>query len=186
MIALRDCLPLIELPNGQAVCFEQDWLVRSLARAASKAGYSRWWLAEHVAESVTEYLRTQREINILPVDELSTAVKAALEVIGYREVAGHFEAGRPRVRVSLVELARDAGAGYELAFFELLTQRIRQLLAENVSDFEFVGLNSCVRRLSGMKSWSRSCETLRSEIIDFTRMQTALAAGQSEINFALA
>jgi hypothetical protein len=66
MIALRDNLPLVQLENGQAVAFERTWLLRALAQAARKAGYHQWWLAEHVAESVTTYLRDQREMNVLP------------------------------------------------------------------------------------------------------------------------
>ena len=62
MIALRDEIPLIQLTDGQAVAFERQWLMRSLARAARKAGYPQWWLAEHVVESVAEYLRTQRDM----------------------------------------------------------------------------------------------------------------------------
>src|SRR4051812_35260082 len=120
MIALKDDLPLIQLDNGHSVNFDRAWLVRSLSRAAAKAGYQQWWLADHVAQSVTEYLRAQREENVLPVERLNAAVRSVLEVIGYPEVGQHFVSGRPKVRVSLVELARDAGSGYELAFFELL------------------------------------------------------------------
>lgn len=185
MIAFRDNLPLIELPNGQAVAFEQDWLVRSLARAALKAGYANWWLAEHVAESVAEYLRGQRDLNVLPVGQLSKAVCSALEVIGYREVARCFEAGRPRVRVSLVEIARDAGAGYELAFFDKLGRVIRVLLEERVFDFELLGLEECVKILQSRKVWNRECDALQIEIISFARSQTRLAAEENEVSFAL-
>ncbi len=186
MIALRDNLPLIELANGHAVAFEQDWLVRSLARAAHKAGYVNWWLAEHVAESVTEFLRGKDDLNILPVAVLSKAVCSALEVIGYREVARHFAPGRPRVRVSLVEMARTAGAGYELAFFDQLGRMIRDLVEAQECDFELLGLELCVKLLRGKKAWNRECDALRDEIISFTRQQTEVAAGQNEVNFALA
>jgi hypothetical protein len=186
MIALRDNLPLIQLADGHAVAFEREWLVRSLARAAHKAGYANWWLAEHVAESVTEYLRGQREVNVLSVGSLAKAVRAALEVIGYREVARCFEPGRPRVRVSLVEIAREAGAGYELAFFDKLGRVIRELVSEQACDFELHGLERCVKTLRSRKFWNRECAELRDEIISFIRSQSLLAAGEKEVTVALA
>ena len=73
MICLKDNLPVIQLASGQAIAFERDWLVRSLTQAAARAGFAKWWLAEHVAASVTEYLREQPELNVLPVERLTAA-----------------------------------------------------------------------------------------------------------------
>lgn len=186
MIALRDALPLIQLKDGHAVAFERDWLIRSLARAAQRAGYPHWWLAEHVAESVTEYLRHQREATVMPVDQMADAVRSALRVIGYSEVADSFTPGRPTVRISLPELAKEAGFGYELAFFETLGRRILETVRDGGCDFQLFGLEACVKLLRGKKVWSRDCDALRDEIIFFTREQTALAAGSNEVIFALA
>jgi hypothetical protein len=186
MIALRDDLPLIQLRDGLAVAFERDWLIRALARAALHAGYPHWWLAEHVAESVTEYLRQQRETTILPVEQMAEAVRSALRVIGYGEVADRFHPGRPKMRISLLELARDAGTGYELAFFDMLGRRIQETVGGDGCEFELQGLDPCVRKLRGRKVWSRDCDSLRDEIILFTREQTVLAAGLNEVVFTLA
>ncbi len=185
MIALRDNLPLIQLPDGQAVAFEREWLVESLSRAARKAGYTQWWLAEHVAESVAHYLQGQREWNVIPVERLGQAVQSAVEVIGYGDVARYFEPGRPRTRVSLVELVREAGDCYELSFFEQLGRRIWEIAHDQHGDFELLGLEACVKLLRGRKVWSRDCDILRAEIVFFTRQQTALAASEFDVSFAL-
>lgn len=185
MIAFHDHLPVIELASGQAVAFERDWLVRSLARAASRAGYAKWWLAEHVAESVTAYLREQEDLNVMPVDRLTAAVQSVLQVIGYSEVAQHFIPAPHRERVSLLDLARLAGAGYELAFFELLGRRIQELVASESCDFELHGLNRCVRVLCATKTWSRCCDALRGEIVTFTREHATAAAARGEVTFSL-
>ena len=73
MISLKDNLPVIQLPSGQVIAFEQEWLVRSLSQAAARAGYAKWWLAGHVAQSVTSYLHDQQEVNVLPVEQLARA-----------------------------------------------------------------------------------------------------------------
>lgn len=186
MISLKDNLPVIQLASGQVIAFERDWLVRSLAQAAARAGYTKWWLAAHVAESVTSYLHDQNEVNVLPVEQLSRAVQSVLQVIGYAEVAQHFVPAAPRVLVSLVELAREAGTGYELAFFDMLGRRIQELCREKNSCFELLGLEPCVKLLRARKSWSRDCETLRSEIVLFAREQTGTAAVDHEVTFSLA
>lgn len=185
MIAFKDGLPVIQLASGQAVAFDRDWLVRSLACAAQRAGYGKWWLAEHVAASVTSYLRDQRDITVLPVEQLTRAVQSVLQVIGYAEVGQHFTPVPPKVRISLPELARDAGSGYELAFFEKLGRCIQELLREKSGHFELLGLEQCVKILRARKVWSRDCDTLREEIVSFAREQTGTAAAQFDVAFSL-
>ena len=186
MIAFRDNLPLVELETGRSVAFERDWLLRSLLRAARKAGFAQWWLAEHVAESVTEYLRTQSEWNVLSIAHLTKVVQSVLQVIGYAEVGRHFETGRPVAQISLVDLARAAGSGYELAFFKMLARRIEGLVHDEHCDFELFGLEPCVKLLRARKAWSRDCDALRAEIVCFAREQTGIAAAEHEVNFSLA
>jgi len=57
MIALRDSLPLLRHGDGEFCAIRREWLSLCLYRAAEKAGYSRWWLAEHVAASAVCYLK---------------------------------------------------------------------------------------------------------------------------------
>jgi hypothetical protein len=185
VIAFHDNLPVIEWHDGQAVAFERDWLVRSLAQAARRAGYAKWWLAEHVAESVTSYLREQQELNVMPIGRLTAAVQAVLQVIGYAEVARHFSPAPRRVRISLVALAREAATGYELAFFDILGRRILELLEEKNCDFELIGVEPCVKLLCSCRTWSRACDALRAEIVSFARRQTCAASRDGQIVFAL-
>ena len=185
MIAFLDNLPMVQLTDGSSALFERKWLLRSLTAAARKAGYPQWWLAEHVAESVTEYLRTQRDAVVVSVDELTRSVRQVLQVIGYAEVGRHFEAGRPVVKISLIELAHAAGTGYELAFFDLLGRRLDEVAREEGTSFEIFGLELCVKLLRAKKSWGRDCDTLRDEIVSFAREHTGTAS-QSEIQFSLA
>lgn len=169
MIAPRDDLPLVQFNDGEVTVFEHGWLVRSLKDAASKAGYPQWWLAEHVAESVTSYLRHRVEENVVALSRLSRAVQAVLQVIGYAEVAKHFDPGPPPIRISLLDLAREAGTGYELAFFELLGRTAQRMAAMRASHFEFFDTERCVKHLRAKKIWNRDCQALRAEIVEFLR-----------------
>ena len=186
MIALKDNLPLLKFGSGQLVPFERGWLVRSLARAAQKAGFPNWWLAQHVAESVHAYLLLQFDGTVIESQELAKGVQSVLQVIGYSEVASRFEPLPPPVNLSLPEFARKAGNCYELAFFEMLGRKIQDALAANATHLELHGLQRCVKQLRSRKIWSRDCEALRSEIVSFVREQIVAAAAPShEINLSL-
>ena len=176
MIAPRDEMPLVQFEGGEISAFDAAWLTRRLVSAAAKAGYPQWWLAEHVAASVSNYLRHRYAGNVLTAPRLADAVASALQVIGYAEVASHFEPGPPPARVSLLELAKKAGNGYELAFFELLKRVMHQLLANRAAYFEFFDLELCVKELRARKVWARDCQDLREEIIAFLREQVGGAA----------
>ena len=99
MIAPRDEMPLVQFDGGEITAFDASWLIRRLVHAAEKAGYPQWWLAEHVAASVSNYLRYRFVGNVLTVPRLADAVQSALQVIGYAEVASHFEPGPPPARI---------------------------------------------------------------------------------------
>jgi hypothetical protein len=176
MIAPRDEMPLVQFAGGEVTAFDSGWLTRRLVQAAEKAGYPQWWLAEHVAASISNYLRYRFTGNLLTAPRLADTVSSVLQVIGYAEVASHFEAGPPPVRISLLEAAKKAGSGYELAFFELLAREMQQLLAIRAAYFELFDLELCVKELRGRKVWARDCQALREEIIVFLRDQLAGSA----------
>ena len=173
MIALRDDMPLVQFEGGEVSAFDPVWLTRRLVHAAEKAGYPQWWLAEHVAASVSNYLRYRYVGNVLTAPRLADAVHSVLQVIGYAEVASHFQPGPPPARISLLELAKTAGSGYELAFFDLLGRRMQKLIATQAAYFELCDLEHCVKELRARKVWARDCHALRDEIVSFLRDQLA-------------
>ena len=126
MISLPNNLPLVRFSDGQVIQFERGWLAGTLARAAERAGYKKWWLAPHVTESVTNYLEQDFPESIVAIGRLEKAVQSVLQVIGYADVAGHFCAVPPPTRISLVDLARAAGCGY---FFRIAFSGFRPLRA---------------------------------------------------------
>ena len=172
MIAFRNQIPPIVLANGRVIAFDRVWLVRALNVAAQRAGYAKWWLAPHVAESLNAWMEGLHDVPIMPVAQFTRAVRAALQVIGYGEVGERFEASSPFARISLVEVAQDAGNGYELAFFRVLLARLREVMDLGGTYCELVGLEPCVKLLSRRKSWCRECDALQAEIVIFAREQT--------------
>lgn len=175
MIAFHNNLPVISLTNGRIVVFEREWLCRALGVAANRAGYPKWWLADHVAKSVQMWLEQVGESTpTVPVALLTRAVRGALQVIGYAEVGERFEAVAPFSRISLLELAEEAGDGFELAFFTELGGRLREIIELGGSYCELHGIEPCVKKLRRKRAWGRDCAALRAEIVNFARQQTSL------------
>ncbi|MEO6054881.1 MAG: hypothetical protein ABIP97_12800 [Chthoniobacterales bacterium] len=171
MIALKDHLPLVQFPDGKLTNFESGWLIQSLLRAATTAGYTKWWLAEHVAASVANYLEKDVEDQVVTTGRLQKAVKNVLQAIGYNDISTHFVPQPPPVRISLNDLAHEAGNGYELIFFNLLRERLREALESPAEEVQLMELQDCVKTLRSTKTWQRSCSGLRSEIVTFVHSE---------------
>ena len=180
MIGFRDALPLIVLHDRRVIAFDCGWLARVLALAAKRAGHADWMLAPHVAESVHEWLRTLTDRPAMPADTFTRAVREALKAIGFAEIGACFEAASPFARISLVEIAQQAGNGFELAFFAALDLRLREVFHAGGSYCELHSLEPCVKVLRQRRHWSSSCDALRAEIVTFARSHTANALALGE------
>jgi hypothetical protein len=185
VIALRDSLPLLRQSENEHCSIRKEWICLCLFRAAEKAGYRRWWLAEHVAASVLCYLSKTYGNNVVTPEQLHEIVVYALQAIGYAEVALRLEAIIPPFELSLSELAEEAGPGYELAFFRLLKERIQPAFSDRASSLEIYLLQSCVRHLQSVKTWSRGCSQLRNEIVNFLRAHLERANVKIDIHLTI-
>src|SRR5947207_6529387 len=127
VVAFQEEFPYLRGDSGQRFEFDQAWLHEAIKRAADQAGYPRWWLTDHVTESIAFYLRLRNDESVVPFDQLSQTVRYVLKVIGYKEIVPFFVPAPPPVSFSLLEIAQEAGAGYELALFDGLEKRISSL-----------------------------------------------------------
>lgn len=181
MIAFIDELPLVEFENGSVFAFRREWLCQHLIKAAAQAGYRDWWLADHVAQSVTNYLMTQYEATVLSANELRTSVSEVLATIGYAEVAAHFSPTRPPRDISLVELVARSGA-HELAFFSMLREILTNEIQDGINDLTLIHLSHAVKQLLGVKLFNEECASLRQEIVSYVR---CFVANQTTANILI-
>src|SRR5437879_5255209 len=156
MVAFKEEFPYLRTESGQLFEFNRDWLHAAITRAADKAGYPSWWLTDHVTESIAFYLRLRNHESVVPFDQLSQTVRYVLKVIGYKEIVPYFVPSPPPVSFSLLEVAQEAGAGYELAFFDGLEKRINGLMHAHADTLHLCDLQACVKHLRCAKMWSRS------------------------------
>lgn len=185
MVAFKEEFPYLRTDSGQLFEFNRDWLHAAITRAADEAGYPRWWLTDHVTESIAFYLRLRNDENVVAFSQLSQTVRYVLKVIGYKEIVPHFAPSPPPISISLLDIAYEAGTGYELAFFDLLEKRINTLVETGVDDLQLCSLQSCVKHLRGVKAWTRACDALREEIVCFVREKLTSNGSVTLLNCSL-
>ncbi|MGA7273602.1 MAG: hypothetical protein WBX14_02045 [Candidatus Udaeobacter sp.] len=169
MVAFKEEFPYLRTNSGQLFEFSRDWLHAAITRAADEAGYPSWWLTSHVTESIAFYLHLRNDESVVAFNQLSQTVRYVLKAIGYKEIVPHFAPSPPPISISLLDIAHHAGAGYELAFFDLLEKRISSLIETGADNLRLCSLQSCVKHLRGVKTWTRACDALREEIVCFVR-----------------
>ena len=182
MVAFKEEFPYLKAESGQLFEFDRGWLREAITRAAQQAGYASWWLTDHVTESIAFYLRLRNDESFVAFSQLSQTVRYVLKVIGYNEIGPHFTPALPPVTISLFEIAVAAGAGYELAYFEMLARRIELFLQTRVNTVQFVALNAAAKHLRGTRAWSRACDTLRTETVCFIREKLSAASDVTQLN----
>jgi hypothetical protein len=173
MVAFKEEFPYLRCDSGQLFEFNRDWLHAAINRAADQAGYPSWWLTAHVTESIAFYLRLRNDEHVVALSQLSQTVRYVLKAIGYKEIIPYFTPAPPPISISLLEIAHEAGSGYELAFFDLLEKRIQVLVESGVDNLQILSLQPCVKYLRRTKVWTRACDTLREEIVCFIRERLA-------------
>jgi len=173
MVAFKEEFPYLRTNSGQLFEFSRDWLHAAITRAADEAGYPSWWLTDHVTESIAFYLHLRNDENVVAFNQLSQTVRYVLKAIGYKEIVPHFAPSPPPISISLLDIAQEAGTGYELAFFDLLEKRISALVGAGVDNLQLCSLQACVKYLRSTKVWSRACDLLREDIVCFIREKLA-------------
>ena len=92
-----------------------------------------------------------------------------LERIGCDAIARTLPLISPPVTLSLTRAAKEAGNGFELAFFNKIHDEIEDLRIHGVEELHFTGTRDCVRVLRGVERWTSPCELLHGEILDFLK-----------------
>jgi len=177
MIALPNELPFIRIGRASLALCQSDWITKTITDAVDGTDVPRW-LAEDISRGVEHFLMNHYKGTVIDSEEFFKKIDATLSNLGLQEVAENIDKTPPPVRISLSELARRAGTGYELAFFRLLERQFRSAADGGANRVECHGLKNCVRQLSSSKKWSRRCEQLQSEITVFLNQEKTQASGR--------
>ena len=177
MIALKNNLPLLRKPRGHARAFRRAWLRNALKRAAEKAGYSEWWIAEDLTQSVVFYLQHHYLQPVIAVPMLENAVRSALREIGYTDVASHFGSGLGVYSISLLRFFDSPARPDAARFFANLSAWFNEIGATPLSWVVLGDLEPCARALARQedaKFSSDSAESVQTQIVEFIYAQLSL------------
>lgn len=169
MIWLGNEPAIIDLGPAGSIVLQSEWLEQCLGEAARAAGYGEW-PAQDVARTVTDFLLAEHLEKPCPLAVFTQMVQRTLRGVGYDEVAPFFLRDGLELRVSLLDLARELPAGFELGFFKACERACRQLLAGGVaSRIAFEELQPAVKMILQRSHWCRPCEVFAGDLVAFLR-----------------
>ena len=161
------CL-MIKMPGGQLIpCSAELVTVNLLGEAAD-------WLdpelVQNAARAVLHYFKVEQGKFFVSMQEFSRTLATVLRGFGISVDSAEAAPAPRRISESdLRELACASGKGFELAFFPLLRDELRQQLDRSPQVVRFKGLRSCVKQLAGARRWSGRCQCLNDQIVDYLR-----------------
>ena len=177
MIALPAQLPLLRVGRYQTTTYGQDWLEENIRDAARAAGQADWWFTPDIVRSLMIYLRERFPGSTITLDELTGKIRAILEKIGFTDIGDRVALTPPALSLSLDDLAREAGEGFELRFFQLLDARLQELADLGAPEIALTESHDGVKRLCSAKYWTQSCRQLEREIAIFLRNRMSASEG---------
>jgi hypothetical protein len=156
--------PALQIGPYQLLDYDTVWLEDALRRAARAADHEDFPLVAEIRNGVELYLENQCSLRLLHLGDLFERMRKMLVKIGCDRIAEKLEPLAPPLTVSLVEAARSAGNGFELAFFETIRLELSQLREAGAEEIRFTGLRESAMILRGKSKWTRQCDALLVEI----------------------
>ena len=167
MICIVGNRPVLQIGRHQVTGYDITWLRESIRRGAEAAEREDFPFIDDLLEGILHYLENKCSLRVLTIEELHTRVRRMLERIGCEAIARTLPLLAPPITLSLKRAAKEAGNGFELAFFNKINDEIQDLKTHGVEELYFTGTRDCVKLLRGVNRWTDPCEQLHKEIIAF-------------------
>lgn len=167
MICIVGNRPVLQVGRQQVTGYGTEWLRQAIIRGAEAAEREDFPFIDDLMAGIIHYLEHKCPLRVLTIEDLYARVKRMLERIGCEAIAESLPTLAPPVTISLERAAREAGNGFELAFFHQIHDEIEDLRVHGVEELRFTGTRDCVKLLRGVENWNNPCERLHQEIITF-------------------
>ena len=182
MITLAaDCL-VFELPSGERIPFSADMACVELVGDTAELFDPEF--IQHATKAVFHYFKHELDRPAVTASEFAAALERVLHGFAVSaQAATQSEAEARVLEYDLCRLALESGQARELFFFPRLRAELQRHLQKAPRAVRFRGLRGCVKHLAGARRWSRRCETLEQEIVDYLR--ECLSAESGPVDFSL-
>ena len=182
MILLRpDCLVFKQSSGESIPCGVEEVTIELMGEAVDSLDKE---VIQNAAIGVLHYFKQELGQTSVTLAEFSMALEQALASLGLKTKLTMPDSSSPRVaETDLRRLAFQSGKGCELFFFLSLREELRRKLGRAPQVVCFRGLRFCVKQLTGARRWSRRCQNLNDQIVDYLR--TCLSAEEGGAACAL-
>jgi hypothetical protein len=158
---------MFQTTDGERVPCSAEWV--SFELIGESATLVDPELVRHAAAAVLHYFKQELHRSFVSVAEFASALERALRGLGL-SIFADSQPDFLRVQEShLPDLIQNAGQAGELFFFPHLRQQLQRQLEQSPHIVRFNGLRPCVKQLAGADRWSRRCELLSDQIVDYLR-----------------
>lgn len=152
-----------------------------IQQAAARAGLRDAWIAEDIARGIVLYFKERFTHTSISIEEFFHKIDGTLRAIGFADVAGKLRKSAPPAEVVLSRVAEEAGAGYELRFFQLLNGRLEEARRRGTTQVFCLELREAVTSLCAAKRWNRRCEELQAEILDYLALGMTRQSEEADV-----
>ncbi|MEO1857873.1 MAG: hypothetical protein ABGY95_11000 [Rubritalea sp.] len=167
MICIVGNLPVLQVGRYQVTGYSTQWIRRAIEQAAVDAQQDGFAFTEDVYEGVIHYLEHKCSLRLLKLEDLYKRLAHMLRRIGYGSIANALVPIAPPITISLERAARDAGDGFELAFFKELQDELHLLKSTGADEVYFSHVEECIHVLKKTDTWNDSCKELEADILDW-------------------
>lgn len=168
MILLRpDCLVFETLKGDKIPCAVTEVCIEVMGEGVSCLDKE---VIQNAASAVLHYFKEELGRTSVSLAEFSLALEQALAALGLKTKSDEETTSGSRVaEADLLRLAFQSGKGCELFFFPSLREEVRRKLTFDPQVLRFRGLRVCVKQLTGSRRWTRRCQTLNDQIVEYLR-----------------
>ena len=167
MICLVGNLPVLQVGRHQVIGYDTEWIDEALSRAADRRNRHDFPFIDDIRDGVLHYLEHRCPLRVLPIEDLFVRIESMLQKIGCDAIANNLQPLAPPVTISLARFAKEAGNGFELVFFCLLTEDLHDLAERGAEMVCFKDIDESAMILRGKKTFTKDCQKLANEIKDF-------------------
>ena len=152
MICLVGKLPVLKVGRHHVSSYDTAWIDVALQRAAHSCDRADFPFIDDIRDGILHYLEHKCPWRVLPLEDLFERMKRMLRRIGCDAIADNLKPLAPPITLSIARAAREAGNGFELAFYRKLQEEIDDLHARGAEEFHFTELRESARILLGPPS----------------------------------
>lgn len=186
MIRLHSDYLVFELDTGEAIPCSVEAIAFELVEAI--AGMTDRNIIENAARAVVHYFREELKQEAVSIKEFIECLSFVLKGFGFEIETKNLPSNEPTLDdledqlnandpdstkiytnslVDILDNQRKQGSVMEMGFFQELRSTINDDLSHHPDFIQFTGLRPCVQSLLSTNRWTKKCESLSKQLVQY-------------------